>query len=181
MRQSETRATVWAWLERILWLGLVAFALFRFGPQLSAAIGVGGEPGSQMPDFAVSLPNDSTLQLSDLRGSVVLVNYWASWCAPCRVEMPGFQRVYERYAGDGFVILGLSRDVTESAMVEYARDRGVTYPVAMATGASVRSVGGLRGLPTSVLIDREGRVRRKIYGYLPGFALERAVARLLEE
>src|SRR5690606_16982844 len=106
---------------------------------------------------------------------VVLVNFWATWCPPCRFEMPGFQRVYEEYADEGFVILGLSTDRgSRRAVRDFLSERGITYPVAMATAQSVRAFGAGNLLPTSYLLDRTGKVRYTVRGIYAEPALEQA-------
>ncbi|MEN8376022.1 MAG: TlpA disulfide reductase family protein [Gemmatimonadota bacterium] len=181
MSESGRKRGLGWWIENGLWVGVLAFALVRFWPQIAAATGLEAGDGEVLADFSVVTADGDAIRISDLRGRVVLVNYWASWCGPCRVEMPGFQDVYERHGARGFLIVGLSRDATRQAMADYARARGVTYPVALATAESVRAAGGLRGLPTSLLLDREGRIRHRVFGYFPEVALERAVRRLLAE
>ena len=110
----------------------------------------------------------------------MLVNFWATWCPPCRLEMPGFQTVYDRKKADGFVVLGISTDTGgPDAVKRFLAERGITYPVAMASGGVVRRMGGADLLPTSFLIDRQGRIRHEVRGIFTSVALERAVDRLL--
>jgi peroxiredoxin len=160
---------------------LVAILAWRAWPQLAAALGA--PAGSrQAPDFTVETLDGTQLSRADLRGKVVLVNFWATWCPPCRVEMPGFQDVYDKRGPDGFVILGLSVDARGGAHVaQFLADRGITYPVAMARGSIGRDFGGSHMLPTSYLIDREGRIRHEVRGIFTELALDQAVSRLLDE
>ncbi|HEU4697862.1 MAG TPA: TlpA disulfide reductase family protein [Gemmatimonadales bacterium] len=163
------------------WLLLAAFVGWRMWPQLAAAIGV-GPAGAAAPDVRlVTLAGDS-LSLADLRGQVVLVNFWATWCPPCRVEMPGFQRVYEARRERGFTILGLSVDAAGRAPVaRFLAEHGITYPVAMANTSAIQGFGRATLLPTSYLIDRRGRIRHEVRGYFTEVALAQAVERLLAE
>jgi peroxiredoxin len=113
---------------------------------------------------------------------VVLVNFWATWCPPCRVEMPGFQRVYEARRERGFTIVGLSVDAAGSAPVkQFLAEHGITYPVAMANTSAIQGFGRSTLLPTSYLIDRQGRVRHEVRGYFTEVTLSQAVERLLDE
>jgi peroxiredoxin len=166
-------------LEVALWVVVLALLVWRFGPQVGAAIGLGA--GTQpAPDFAVETIQGDTVRLSDLRGQVVLVNFWATWCAPCRVEMPGFQRVWEDYADRGFVIVGLSVDQgVRSDVVRWVEQRNLTFPIAFAPGAVTRAYGGASTLPTSILIDRDGRIAHRVQGYYAEPALRAAVRRLI--
>ena len=162
----------------MLVLGYLGWAL---APQVGAAIGA-GDGGRPAPAFQLTTLTGDTVSLESLRGKVVLVNFWATWCPPCRVEMPGFQRVYEDRADDGLVILAVSTERGQTELVErYVSDREVTFPVAMATAGLVRAFGEPRKLPTSFLIDRHGRIRHEVTGLFAEPALRLAVDRLLEE
>ncbi len=164
-----------------LWVFVVALLLWRFGPQIGAAVGL-GTGNRPAPDFAVRTLDGDSLRLASLRGNVVLVNFWATWCPPCRLEMPGFQNVWEDYRDRGFVVVGLSTDRGVPGDVErYIRRRGITYPIALASGAVVNAYGGANVLPTSVLIDREGRMAYRVEGFYAEPALRAAVKRLLGE
>ena len=120
------------------------------------------------PDVAVQLMDGRVIALGELEGQVVLVNFWATWCPPCRLEMPGFQRVYEARADDGFVIVGLSTDIVSDDQIRwFLEQQGIGYPVGRASRYASESYGGPGGvqtLPTSFLIDAEGRIRRVVTG-----------------
>lgn len=168
-------------IEAILWLLLLGFISSRMWPQLAAAIGVQSS-GARAPEFELTTLDGQQVSLASLRGKVVLVNFWATWCPPCRIEMPGFQRVYETKRDRGFTIVGISTDAIGSrAVADFVRERGITYPIAMATGAVVQEFGGARTLPISFLIDREGRIRNEVKGIFASVTLEQAVDRLLAE
>ena len=167
--------------ERIGWALLVGFLAWRLSPQAGAAFGV-TSMNQAAPDFRVTTLEGAPVTPDSLRGKVVLLNFWATWCPPCRVEMPGFQDVYDEHRGDGFVVLGVSTDrAGRDPVREFLRENGITYPVAMANGEIVNAYGGARVLPTSFLIDREGRIRHEVRGYFTEVALRQAVRRLLDE
>lgn len=168
-------------IDGALWLLVLGMLGWRFGPQLLAATGV-GDMAIPAPAFEVSTLDGDTISLDGLRGNVVLVNFWATWCGPCRLEMPAFEQVWRERKADGLVILGLSTDVTGAAAVrEFATARDITYPIAMAPRMTIRDFGGIRALPTSFLIDREGRIRHQVTGYFAEPALRAALGRLLDE
>jgi len=168
-------------LERIGWALLVGFLAWRLSPQAGAAFGV-TSMNQAAPEFRVTTLEGAPVTPDSLRGKVVLLNFWATWCPPCRVEMPGFQDVYDEHRGEGFVVLGVSTDrAGRDPVREFLRERGITYPVAMANGEIVNAYGGARVLPTSFLIDREGRIRHEVRGYFAEVALRQAVRRLLDE
>jgi cytochrome c biogenesis protein CcmG, thiol:disulfide interchange protein DsbE len=168
-------------LEPLLWIAALAFIGFRVWPQLAAAAGVGGV-GTPAPSFAVTTLDGRSMALDDLRGQVVLLNFWATWCPPCRVEMPGFQAVYDKHRERGFTIVGVSTDLRGQDHVrEFLEERSITYPIAMATASVVRDYGGASALPTSFLIDRRGNIRHHVRGYFAETTLNAAVERLLAE
>ena len=162
-----------------LWIAVLGLLAWRFGPQLLAVTGLGA--GDQpAPAFEVTTLDGQRIVSDSLAGKVVLVNIWATWCPPCRLEMPGFERVWKARRDEGFVVLGLATDRTgEAGVREYAKERGVTYPIAMATSEIVQAFGGYRGLPTSFLIDRDGVIRYRVVGFFAEPTLRGAVSRLL--
>lgn len=175
------RARPQARVEALCWLALAAFLGYRIWPQVAAAFGV-ASANVAAPDFQLTALDGTPVSRDALRGRVVLVNVWATWCPPCRIEMPGFQDVYDRRRAEGFTILGISTDATGREHVAgYLREHRITYPVAMASGGVVRAFGGARALPTSFLLDREGRIRHTVTGIFAEVALEQAVTRLLAE
>ncbi len=115
--------------------------------------------GSKAPDFVLKSLDGQEVRLSDYRGKVVLVNFWASWCPPCRAEMPLFEDIYKRYKDKGFLILAISTDVNEEAVHKFLKDIKVSFPVLMDDG-KVSETYGITGLPTSFLIGRDGKVVR---------------------
>ena len=143
------------------------------------------EEGERAPDVAVQLMDGRVLSLSELEGEVVLLNFWATWCPPCRLEMPGFQRVYEARRDDGFAIVGLTTDIVADDQIEwFLEQRGIEYPVGRATRYASEAYGGAGGvktLPTSFLIDAEGRIRRTVTGVYEESDLVADVDALLRE
>lgn len=168
-------------LGSVGWILLLGFLGYRIAPQVQAAFGAGAGD-SIAPSYAARTLDGEAISLEGLRGKVVLVNFWATWCPPCRIEMPGFQRVYEDRRDEGFVVLGISTDQAGEGVVrEFLQERGITFPVTMATGQVVQDFGGVQALPTSFLIDREGRIRQEVKGIFAEPALRMAVGHLLEE
>jgi len=177
-----------AWLLRrlsvwnILALSLVAYVL---GPRLAPHVGalVGIESGGKLrPAFAVTTLDGRPLSDSVLRGHVVLVNFWATWCLPCRAEMPMLQAMAIRHEAAGLVVLGLSVDRASPATVrQWLQERHITYPVAIIGRDEETAFGGVPGYPTSVVLDRAGQVRYKVVGPLAMASLEPAVRRLLSD
>ncbi|MCC6931110.1 MAG: TlpA family protein disulfide reductase [Gemmatimonadaceae bacterium] len=160
---------------------VLVWALPRLIPHLGAVVGVrSGE--SRHPAFAATTIDGQPVSDASLRGKVVLVNFWATWCGPCRVEMPLLEQMYQRHRDRGFVLLGFSVDRAGDQVVrDYVRSRGVTYPVAVVGAREEGAFGGVRGYPTSFLLGRDGVVRHAVIGPLAPASLELAVRRLLDE
>lgn len=168
--------------ELVLTALVLGFVLYRFGPQIEAAAGF-GDDGPPAPTFSLTTLDNRRVSLEALKGRVILVNYWATWCGPCRIEMPGFQDVYEDYREQGFAILAVSRDPPGDAekVETYIRERGITFPVGMEDVDLRNAFGRFNSLPTSFLIDRNGRIRHEVTGVFLEPALRLAVKKLLAE
>jgi cytochrome c biogenesis protein CcmG/thiol:disulfide interchange protein DsbE len=169
--------TIW----NVLFAALGIFALVRLAPHLGAIVGV--RSGQDIvPEFSVTTLDGDALSSSGLAGKVVLVNFWATWCLPCRAEMPLLEGMWKRHAAGGFVLVGFSTDRAGAESVrKFLADRGITYPVAIVRHEIESAFGGVRGIPTSFLLDRTGRIRHRVVGPLAPASLELAVRRLLAE
>jgi thiol-disulfide isomerase/thioredoxin len=159
--------------KRILLLSLAAVGLVGCNqpsaspPQSKPTVIVAGEIGSHLPDFSVTDLNGREVSSAELRGKVVLVDFWATWCQPCKKEMPGYQRLVDRYGSRGFAAIGFKFDTmadTENPIV-FARRIGVRYPLAVGTDDLKQKFGGIDGLPTTLLFDRKGVLRQKVVGF----------------
>ena len=145
----------------------VAFAaLIAFGASTAPAALA---PASAAPDFTLHAMDGPNLRLKEQRGRVVMVNFWATWCGPCRQEMPQLNRLYEKYKGSGFVLLGVNVDDDQRKAAEVAGKLGVTFPVLLDTDKTVSKLYELSTMPSTVLIDRDGKVRYVHRGYLTGY------------
>ena len=134
------------------------------------------------PDFSLETLQGQTVRLSSLKGKVVLLDFWATWCPPCVQEVPHFKELYGRYRESGFEILGISMDGGEEAQVRsFIRENDVRYPVAAGDARLAQAYGGIRGLPTSFLIDKRGRIAKKFIGYQDKQVFEKGIQALLAE
>ena len=120
--------------------------------------------GNLAPDFTVKDIDGRKLTLSDYKGKVVLLNFWATWCAPCRTEIPHFVEMQNRFGPDGFQVIGISMDDDPKPVREFAQQFGLNYPVAVGDDKLAEKYGGVLGLPISFIIDREGRIYGKHIG-----------------
>jgi len=126
------------------------------------------------PDFTLKDTNGKRVSLSDFKGKVVVLNFWATWCGPCKVEMPWFQEFQKEYAGQGLVILGLVDDVDagKDTIAKVAEKAGVTYPILLADGKVQKAYGGVDVLPMSFYVDRNGVVVEETAGLGPKDEIE---------
>ena len=126
-------------------------------------------PGALAPDFTLRTLGGPNLRLQEQRGRVVLVNFWATWCAPCRQEMPHLSKLYDKYGSSGFVLLGVNVDDDTKNAVELATKLGLKFPVSLDSDKKVSRLYDLSAMPSTVLIDREGKVRFVHRGYKEGY------------
>jgi peroxiredoxin len=120
------------------------------------------------PDFTLKTAGGPNLRLAEQRGQVVMVNFWATWCGPCRVELPHLNRLHETYKKAGFTMLGVNIDNNPQQAIELAQRLGVSFPVLLDTNKAVVGAYGLGDMPATVLIDRDGRIRYIYRGYKDG-------------
>jgi peroxiredoxin len=125
-------------------------------------------PAALAPDFTLHTLGGPNLRLQEQRGRVVMVNFWATWCAPCRQEMPQLNKLYEKYRASGFVLLGVNVDDDTRHAADVASKLGLKFPVLLDTDKAVSRLYDLSTMPSTVLIDRDGRVRYVHRGYLVG-------------
>ena len=128
-----------------------------------------GLAGQEAPDFALKSASGSNLRLSEYRGKVVMINFWATWCGPCRQEMPLLDDLFARYERVGFSLLGVNIDDDSSRAMEMAKELGVSFPVLFDERKEVSKLYQVEAMPVTVLVDREGKVRHVHLGYKPGY------------
>lgn len=140
-----------------------------------------GEVGSLLPDFNVKDLQGHPIASTDLRGKVLIIDFWATWCGPCKQEMPGYQKLLDRYGSQGLAVVGIRSNAmadTESSL-KFAKKVGVYYPLVVATDDLERKFGGIVGLPTTLLYDRHGILRKKIIRFEYTDAIEAELKKLL--
>jgi thiol-disulfide isomerase/thioredoxin len=126
-----------------------------------------GDLGSGLPGFTVKDLQGHPISSTDLRGKVALIDFWATWCQPCKKEMPGYQKLLNRYGPNGFAVIGFKFDTMADSEdpVQFAKKMGVHYPLAVAPDELKQKFGGIEGLPTTLLYDRKGILRKKVIGF----------------
>ena len=145
---------------------LVGLVLGVFAATSLASSGLTGQTA---PDFALKSSSGENLRLSEYRGNVVMVNFWATWCGPCRQEMPLLDELYSRYERVGFSLLGVNIDDNSAKAMDMVSELGVSFPVLFDSRKEVSKLYEVSAMPVTVLIDREGIVRYVHHGYKPGY------------
>lgn len=154
--------------KRFLSKPLLALGLLVIGA-VNASL---GNAADAAPDFALKSTHGDNLRLSEHRGDVILLNFWASWCGPCRQEMPILNTLHERYSKLGFSVVGVNVDKDSSLADKLLKDIPVTFPVLLDNTGAVSTSYNVSAMPTSVLIDRDGNMRFLHKGYKPGYEQE---------
>jgi peroxiredoxin len=131
----------------------------------------------RVPDFSLPDTSGRTVALRQFQGKVILLDFWATWCGPCKKEMPGYEDLYRRYKSRGLVVIGIALDSSPAQVRRFAKEYGITYPL-LINGMNVDRYGVL-GIPATILADRQGIVRKKVVGYEEGKFFEDALEELL--
>lgn len=137
--------------------------------------------GNIAPDFTVTTIDGQSISLSALRGDVVLLNFWGTWCAPCKREMPELQDLYQRYGDVNFTVLGLAVRDSAEAVATFRDDNNITFPLALDENNSVTQAYAVPGQPTTFLLDENGVILRKFYSVTTAEELEPLVLNALEQ
>lgn len=185
-RKAETLMLTPKWKARLFGIGALTFLLLGVGGLYIAFTGgitpsqpakqvpspAPGSPaqhplrGKAAPDFSLKQMNGETFRLSDYRGEIVVVNFWATWCAPCRKEIPGFIALQEEWADKGVTFVGVSLDDEGFEVVRpYAEKMGINYPLVVGDDRLTKKYGGVQGLPTSFVVGPEGTVQSAHLGF----------------
>ncbi len=159
--------------------GFLMSALMAISASASALPGA----GSVAPDFVLKSDNGRNIRLSELRGQVVLINFWATWCAPCRQELPLLNKIYDQYQNAGFKLLAVNLDDDRRGAETMLTRLRLRFPTLFDTKKEVARSYNVDGMPATVIIDRDGRVRYVHRGYRDGFekTYEQQVRGLLKE
>jgi len=120
------------------------------------------------PDFTLENLDGTNLRLTELRGQVVLVNFWASWCGPCRQEMPVLDRLHQRYNDAGFTVLGINVEGEAASARAIVAKSGVTFPILVDAEQKISKLYDLKAMPSTVILDRDGKIRFVHRGFKPG-------------
>ena len=136
--------------------------------------------GKPAPAFTLKTPDGKTVSLADYKGKAVLLNFWATWCGPCKLEMPWLIELQKKYAAQGFTVLGISEDDGPPKQVaDFASKMGINYPIVMSDDKLNKSYGGVDYLPTSYYIGRDGKIAVETGGVISQSQIEQNIKRIL--
>jgi cytochrome c biogenesis protein CcmG/thiol:disulfide interchange protein DsbE len=139
-----------------------------------------GQAGTKAPNFSLKDGNGKTIELKKLQGKVVVVNFWATWCPPCKAEIPGFLEVYQQYKSKGLEIVGISLDQSGWDVVKpFVAKAKITYPVVVGDGTLANAYDGIEAIPTTFIVDKKGNIIKKHVGYMSKDDLKKLIAGLL--
>jgi len=167
-----------ALLAVVLVVGLYYINRYWIAPAVRAQT-KGNENHPLAPDFSVTDITGKQLKLSDYKGKVVVLDFWATWCGPCQLEVPNFVELQKHYASQGFTMIGISIDDSPESLVEFYKRLQMNYPVAIGNERLGELYGGLPGLPTTFVIGRDGRIYAKHVGAYDPRVFEEEVKTLL--
>ena len=145
-----------------------------------AARAAGDLTGKPAPDFELATLDGQTLKLSSLRGKAVLLNFWATWCAPCKIEMPWFEELQKQYAAQGLVVVGVAMDdAAPDEVRKFVKDVGASYTIVMGKEKVGEAYGGVQFLPATFYIDRDGKVVERVVGLVGHKEIENNIRKAL--
>lgn len=124
---------------------------------------------NRAPDFTLKSAGGQNLRLSEQRGQVILLNFWASWCGPCRQELPEFEKLKQKYAKYGFDVWAVNVDNDFNTALKFAKPLGLSYPLLFDAGLTTSQSYKVETMPSTYLLDRDGRVRFIHHGFQPGY------------
>jgi len=148
----------------LMWTGSIGRAAWAKDPIFATMAVAHDTSGSEAPGFTLATPEGQTLALSSFRGRVVFLNFWATWCPPCRLEMPSMERLHQEFKDQGLAILAVDIEESPKLVAKFMREFRLTFPALLDSDSRVSSRYAVRGLPTTVLIDRRGRIAGRAIG-----------------
>ncbi len=175
---TKGKVLIGAALAVALVAGLYLINRYWIAPALTTqAMSSGDHPGA--PPISLIDITGKRLELADYKGKVVVLDFWATWCGPCRIEIPGLIEMQDKYSSQGFSVIGISMDDEPGPVVEFYREFKMNYPVAVGNQRVGELYGGILGLPTTFLIGRDGRIYAKHTGATSPAVFEDEVQQLL--
>jgi peroxiredoxin len=172
-----------AFLLAIIAVVVAIFAAIHRRPKRPGTLSISitsHEPDPSIPIVTLTDLSGRTINTAGLRGKVVVINFWAVWCGPCAAEVPQFVALQQKYQSHGLQIIGVSIDDSESELRDFYRRHNMNYPVIPGDERIAESYGGILGLPTTLIIDRDGRIQKKLTGTTDFATLEQEIVHMLD-
>jgi peroxiredoxin len=170
--------------QRATLISFVACTLGLLQSSMSGAVPMQAAELARIPDFALRDTRGQVVSREQFRDRVLLINFWATWCGPCRKEMPGYQTLQKKYGSRRFAVIGIALDSDSRNVEKFARELGITYTLLLDPALMMTTSGqnewGLMGIPTTLLVDRDGTIRERIVGFERTEVVEKALKQLLE-
>ena len=161
-------------------IGLLVKLLLVVGILL--AVGGQAQAGKLMQNFTLSsATGGSDINSDDFKGKVLLINFWATWCPPCRREIPSLIKLQEEFGPDKFAVIGISEDTGKKPVVRFIEKNSINYPVAMSTKKVKRDFGGVTGIPANFLVDQDGIILKRYWGLISHKQLQNDVSKILNK
>ena len=135
--------------------------------------------GNRAKDFSLTTLNGEEIKLSDFKGKVIILDFWATWCPPCRQEIPDFVDLYSTYKDKGLIIIGVCLTKNEASLRSFAEQYNVNYYMGLGSYSITQLYGGIRAIPTTFVIDRQGNIVKKYVGYRDKSVFEQDINNLL--
>ncbi len=176
---SHTRRNIWI----LIVLGVVIAIMLlapRFARVRQRRISTGNPVGQAAPNFSLQDMNGKTVSLADYRGKAVVLNFWATWCPPCKIEMPWFEELQQKYGAQGLQVVGVALDDTSKEdIAKFVQEMKVNYPVVFGTEATSDAYGGVEMLPTTFYIDRNGKITDRVLGLVDKKEIEESALKII--
>jgi thiol-disulfide isomerase/thioredoxin len=174
MKSDCIRRMLSAYLAGFIVIGLICLET------ASALAQEASPPRTAAPEWKLTDLNGKLVKLSDFRGKVLILDFWATWCGPCRVEMPHFVELQKQYGNKGLTVIGVSLDEQGPEVVkEFVKQLGVNYPIVIGNEKVAEAYGGIYAIPTTFVIDRQGRIASRHMGYNDKTVFEKEIQSLL--
>jgi len=168
-------------MRKLVWLMIPFVMLLSLCSEGEKATTTGSDY-TKAPYFTLKDLIGNTISLSDFRGKVLFINFWATWCSPCRYEIPGFIEMYGQYKDKGMEVIGISLDrLSPNEIMKFKEEFKINYPIAMATQEIINDYSPGNAIPATIIVDQKGRIRHKHIGYLDKMTLENYFLKLTEE
>jgi len=179
---AKTKPITYAWVALTVVIAVAGYFLFGMSESKARSelqpMMPPGELAGAAPAFTLTNLDGKSVSLSDFRGKVVVLDFWATWCPPCRREIPDFIDLQKEYGSQGVQVVGIALDEPDKVQA-FARQNGMNYPVLLGSDEISMRYGGIEGIPTTFIIDKSGKIVNRFEGFRPRQVFETEIKKLL--